>query len=300
MCYTLLGDAMKNTGKEYEDFVKNLQQAILDSEEFTKQKNILLEKNKLITDRSGIEREFDLYWEYELGGITYKTVIECRDYGTTISIDHIDGLVGKLLDLPGLKPVFATKKGYQEGALTKAKQHDIDLLIVREQNDTDWSDEYGNPLLKGVHITGQFIIPARITNFQPMMDGRWIKENRPDIDVTKPFQVRGLNNEIFIDDKGNNEKYSLYDLAEKLTTLEDNNPGNYERTKEFPEAYLLYRDIKAKLLSYKVLYYIPKPIESVIDIDYSKELKGVVEYINKRIKKKVFSDGVIHQCKLVK
>jgi len=289
---------MKNTGKKYEEFVGNLQQAILDSEEFVKHKNILLEKNKRITDKNDIEREFDLYWEYELGGVTYKTVIECRDYEATISIDHIDGLVGKLLDLPGLKPVFATKKGYQEGALAKAKQHDIDLLIVREQNDTDWADEHGNPLLKGVNITGHFIIPARITNFQPMMDGRWIKENRPDIDITKPFQVKGLNNEIFIDDKDNNEKYSLYDLAEKLTSLEDNKPGNYESTKKFSEAYILYKDTKTKLLSYKVLYCIPEPIESVIDIDYSQELKGVVEYINKGIKKKIFRDGIIHQDKL--
>jgi hypothetical protein len=88
-------------------------------------------------------------------------------------------------------------------------------------------------------------------------------------------------------------------LAEKLTTLEDNKPGNYERTTIFSEAYLLYRDGKAKLLSYKVLYSIPKPIENVIDIDYSQELKGVVEYINKGIKKKIFSGGVIHQDKLV-
>ena len=290
---------MKNTGKGYEEFVRNLQQAILDSEEFAKQKNIVVDKNKFITDKNGIDREFDLYWEYELGGVTYKTVIECRDYETTISIDQIDALVGKLQDLPGLKPVFATKKGYQSGALTKAKQHDIDLLIVREQNDSDWSDEYGNPLLKGVHITGHFIIPARITNFQPVFDGKWIKENRPDIDITKPLTLRGLNNEIFIDDKSSNEKYSLYDLAEKLTSLEDNKPGNYERVKEFSEAYVLYRDIKAKLLSYKVFYCIPEPIESVIDVDCSQELKGVVEYINKGIKKKIFDGGVIHQDKLV-
>jgi len=290
---------MKNTGKEYEDFVRNLQQAILASEGYTGQKNILVEKNKHITDRNRIEREFDLYWEYELGGITYKTVIECRDYGTTIPIAHIDGLIGKLIDLPGLKPVFATKKGYQEGALIKAKQHDIELLIVREQNDSDWSDEYGNPLLNRIYITGQIIIPARITKFEPMMDGKWIRENRPDIDITKPFQVKGLNNEIFIDDRGNNEIYSLYDLAEQLTALEENKPGDYERIKEFSEAYVVYRDIKAKLRSYKVYYYIPEPIESVMDIDYSQELKGVVEYINKGIKKKVFRGGVIHQSKLI-
>jgi|GEM_PF-2206406 hypothetical protein len=45
--------APKNTGKEYEVFVANLQQALLDSEPFMKQKNIAVERNKeLIDNRS--------------------------------------------------------------------------------------------------------------------------------------------------------------------------------------------------------------------------------------------------------
>jgi len=52
---------MDKTGSEYEGFVANLQKAIFDSEEFTKQKNILIERNKKIVDRNGVNREFDLY-----------------------------------------------------------------------------------------------------------------------------------------------------------------------------------------------------------------------------------------------
>ncbi|WP_279498910.1 hypothetical protein [Aeromonas veronii] len=67
-------------GKQYEEFVGRLQQAILNSEEYLKIKNITIEKNRIITDNNGIDREFDLYWEYDLGGIKYKSVIECKDY----------------------------------------------------------------------------------------------------------------------------------------------------------------------------------------------------------------------------
>jgi hypothetical protein len=162
-------EKMENSGKEYEDFVARLQQAIFDSEEYTKQKNITIEKNKKIKDKNSVEREFDLYWEYEMGGFTYKTIIECKNYKTSISIEKIDALLGKLHDLPDLKAVFATKKGYQSGALTKAKNNNIDLLIVREQNDTDWTDEYGNPLIKIVSINGTLYILARITKFQPLL-----------------------------------------------------------------------------------------------------------------------------------
>jgi hypothetical protein len=67
-------------GKNYEIFVQNLYQALLDSEIQGLQKNIKIERNKMILDKNGINREFDLYWEYEFAGITYKTVIECKDY----------------------------------------------------------------------------------------------------------------------------------------------------------------------------------------------------------------------------
>ena len=290
---------MDRTGKEYENFVAKLQRAILNSKSLAIQKNIVIEKNKNIKDNNGINREFDLYWEYELGGLTYKTVIECKDYNSKINIEKIDALIGKTNDIPGLNLVFATKCGYQSGADIKAKQHGIELLIVREQNDSDWIDINGNPLLQVIHMTGQIIITARITSFHPLFDGKWIKENRPDIDITRPIQFEGLYNEIFIVDIENNEKYSLSELAEKLTSLEENKPGVYERTKQFSEAFIEYKNEKFKLHSYSVTYNIPEPIESCIHIDLSQELLGVVEYINKGIKMKIFQNGNIHQDKYI-
>ena len=87
---------MSNDGKQYEQFVALLHQALLDAENFTTQKNIEVQRNKKIVDSCGVEREFDLYWEYELAGITYKTVIECKDYSSRISLRKIDALIGKI------------------------------------------------------------------------------------------------------------------------------------------------------------------------------------------------------------
>ena len=149
-------------GKDYEIFVQNLQQALLDSEELTSQENIEIKRNKKITDKCGIEREFDLYWEYELAGITYKTVIECKDYAVPVSVEKIDALIGKIHDIPDLKPVFATKTGYQSGAGTKARSNKIDLLIVREQRDDDWKDKFRE---LGIQICLE--IPPRINRVSP-------------------------------------------------------------------------------------------------------------------------------------
>ena len=290
---------MDKTGREYEDFVARLQQAILDSEEYTKQRNIVIEKNKIIKDNNGIEREFDIYWEYELGGFIYKTVIECKNYNSNISIDKIDAFIGKTQDIPELKLVFATKKRYQSGAKIKAIKKGIDLLVVREQNDSDWVDNFGNQLTRIMDITINSYCPAIINKFETFLDGKWVKENRPDINITQPFHLLLHNKETYIDDIEKKEKYSLYDLSYKLLSLEENRAGNYERTLEYPNAYILNGDSTYKVKLIKISYCIQEPIVSGIYIDYSKELIGVIEYLNKGIKKKIYINGDIQQDEFI-
>ena len=283
---------MHNDGKEYEHFVASLQQAILNSENITTQQNIKIELNKKIKDNCGNEREFDLYWEYELGGLTYKTVIECKDYNSNISVEKIDALIGKVRDIPDLRAVFATKKGYQIGARNKAEQNKIDLLIIRRQNDSDWQDANGNPYIKTIHIDMHINMPAVITKFEPTIDGEWVKSNT-EIDTSKPLNLAGLNNEVFIDDLDKNEKYSLYDLASKLTPIGNQKFGQFSKEEDFKNAFLYHRDLKLKIHSYKIEYSISKPLIQPMEIDFSKELIGVVEYLQKGTKKSIFRDGII-------
>jgi hypothetical protein len=49
----------------------------------------------------------------------------------------------------------------------------------------------------------------------------------------------------------------------------------------------------------KISYCIQEPIISGIQIDYSKELVGVIEYLNKGIKKKIFENGDIQQDEII-
>ncbi|WDZ63535.1 restriction endonuclease [Paenibacillus polymyxa] len=285
---------MKNTGKEYELFVAKLQQAILDSDEFTFKKNIKVEVNKLIEDNCGIERQFDIYWEYELGGLVYKSVIECKDYNSDISVDKIDAFVGKARDIPDLKLVFATKKGYQSGAKKKAEQNKINLLIVRKQNDSDWMDENGTPLIKIIGIDFHIKAPAIIRTFNPVVDKEWLEKNT-NLDVTKPIKASGMSTEIIIEDVINNNKYSINDLANSLTSSENEEYGDFTKVEKFEEAYITYSDLRMKLKGYKVEYSIAPPVIERIELDYSKELIGVIEYIEKGKKKTIFSDGIIKE-----
>ncbi|MCC4815019.1 restriction endonuclease [Vibrio lentus] len=280
-----------STGKDYEIFVQNLQQALINSEELMLQKNIEIERNKKITDNYGIVREFDLYWEYELAGVTYKTIIECKDYTSRVSIDRIDGLIGKIRDIPDLKPVFATKTGYQSGAELKAKNNKIDLLIVREQRDDDWEDKEGNPLIREVNINMQIMPSAQITNFKPFLDGDWLKENT-DLNIDSQLVSSGLNNEIFIEDIERGEKYSLLELSTKLEKI-SREPGEHSYSEMFKDAYLINNGLKLKICKYEVDYWISEPINQPIKMDFSKELVGVIEYLHKDSITAVFKDKIV-------
>lgn len=239
-----------------------------------------------------------MYWEYELGGFTYKTIIECKDHKNPVKLGIIDEIIGKTHDLPELKPIIATKSRYQSGVPKKAIQNGIELLIVREQNNSDWINEYGIPLTKTLVIIIKSYTTTRITKLDILYDEKWVKENRPDIDITKPFQIGAFDKEVFIDDISNKEKYSINDLIIKLASQEEDKFGDYEKVKEFNEAYILHRENRIKVKLIRVFFCIPEPVENKITIDYSQELIGVVEYLNRGIKKKIFKNGNIDQEKL--
>ena len=283
---------MANDGKAYEEFVGQLHQALLKAQMFAGQKNIEIQRNKKLIDSWGTPREFDIYWEYELAGITYKTAIECKDYNSKITIEKIDALIGKIRDFPDLKAVFATKKGYQSGARTKAEHNKIDLLIVREQNNSDWTDADGTPLIKKVLGNLTIMAPARITNFQPLLDLEWAKENT-DLEVGSEFAFSGLNNEIFIQNDETGERYSLYEMAEKLGPTEGKTYGEFETQERFVSAWIIGPDFRYKLRGYNATYMIPQPITESLEIDFGKELVGVIEYLTKGTKKSIFRNGTI-------
>lgn len=190
-----------------------------------------------------------------------------------MSVEKIDSRIGETRDIPDLNAVFATKNGYQSGAKTKADTNKIDLLIVREQNDTDWTDVDGTPLIKKICINLQFYMPAKISKFEPVLDGDWIKEN---IEMDAPLSISGLNYEIFIEDLNKDHKHSIHELASKLAPLDGKEFGVFEKEEKFENAFIYYKDLKLKIASYKIEYSIENPIDSPIELDFSKELIGVV------------------------
>ena len=277
--------------EEYEIFVQKLYQAILDTEEFTKQKNIKIEHDKKIIDNLGDKQQFDLYWEYKYGGITYKTIIECKNYNSKIEIGEINELIGKIQGIPDIKSIFATKIGYQKGAEKRAKNKNIDLLIVREQREDDWQKKDGTPRLKEINIDLHLSVPARIIHFHPIIDVNWMIKNTEFNPETLPG-LSGQNIDIFISDRVKNDTYSLYELAERLGSISSEKFGVLCRKESFEDAYLIYQNLRLKMTSYHLKYVNSKPITESILIDYGKELLGVIEYLGEKHATAIFKQGV--------
>lgn len=277
----------KNTGKDYEIFVGNIYKSILLSDEmgFGGQQNIIVEVDKKLKDKNGIERQFDIYWEYTSAGLTYKTVIECKDYNSFISIDRIDGLIGKLQDFPNLRGLFATKKGYQSGAEAKAARHEIELLIVREQNDSDWENKNGEPLLKETHINMTLIPAARITFFTVLIPKEF--QDEPLI------KLSALNTEISIKNLDTQEEFTLHDMQSKLVNGHEGGFGEFEKLEVF-KGLVIYPNGKRIIDGYHVKYQISKPHTQTLIYDFSQSLIGVVEYLSQNKKARIFDNGKIH------
>lgn len=258
-------------------------------------KNIKVEVNKKIEDRNGILRQFDVYWEFNLGGYDYKTVIECKDYASSVTIDKIDAFIGKAQDIPGLRLIYATKTGYQSGAQRKADQHKVDLLIIREGVDEDWTAPDGTPLIKIINLNIIAISPQNITSFSPFVDASWL-ESQPELDIEKinnKFSMT-LNNEVYICNEVTGVRFSLYDLANSLADkIPDMQYGEGTYSEELHNSYLESDDgdLRVKLRGYKLSYVYREPAKVTSIIDYSKELLGIVQNYSSGDKQMVFKDG---------
>lgn len=287
---------MKNTGRDYERFVASIQQAILAAEQCTRLRNVVVETNKKLIDSNELEREFDVYWEYEFDGVFHRTVIECKDYSSRISIEKIDALIGKLSSFSNLKGVFATKLGYQTGAMVKAEAHGIELLLVRDPNDWDWRDGDGRPLVRRIILNLHMSSPIEVKERRFDFDEDWIRNNLG-LKQGDSVPIAGDNTDIYIEDIRNGVKKSVHELENQITLFHQQNKpnevGTFDYTYDFDDAYLYASNstIKLKIKKAFFRYSIAPPIKNEIVIDGDLFLQGVVDYLQKGIRRKVFKDG---------
>ena len=129
--------------EEYELLVRDLHDALVKNDSVD---NVSVRHNVKIRGKSGAMHQIDVYWEFDVAGVKYKTCIECKHHNRKVQKSAVASFVGVLDDIGNTNGIFATTVGYQSGAASLALHKGIRLLTV-------------NFLLKSVHLTSNFIVP---------------------------------------------------------------------------------------------------------------------------------------------
>lgn len=90
-----------------------------------------VQHNVKLEGKSGQKHQIDVYWEYEIAGVTHRVAIECKNYNNPIAISKVRDFYGVLSDLNNVAGIMVTKAGFQEGAKKFAKQYSISLKELR-------------------------------------------------------------------------------------------------------------------------------------------------------------------------
>lgn len=160
---------MPNENTEYEKFVRSITEALLRAQGL---ETVAVQHDVQI---QGISRphQIDVYWEYRIGGILHRVIINCKRYSKTVEVTDILTLSGVLADLPGVRGLIVTTVGYQKGAIDYAKAHHIGLKIIRPPQDDDW-----NGRIRTMRVLAQIIEPELIScNFR--FNREWAEANVP-------------------------------------------------------------------------------------------------------------------------
>ena len=278
-----------NNGIAFEERVKRIQQAIINSDKFLSGRNIAVGRDYHLYDPYGNRRQFDIYWEFELDGVIHRNIIECKDYKNAISIEKIDALCGKIQDFPDIKPIMATSSGFQKGALNKAKEKGIGLLIVYEGDpnpDLIWKD------IDGEYILHKLFFKINFRNYEVQhvyfdIDKTWAKEHNVEAEETDAI-------DIDYDIENNTEKtcMSFHDYIEIIRKrCDDIINGVYKES--FIDSYIINKNsgkrikIKAIEIEFGGTNILPQ------EICFSPDIFAAVDSLNDNKRKVITTDGKV-------
>jgi len=83
-------------------------------------------KHNVTLQGKTLVHQIDVFWEFELGGIRYITVVQAKNWGTTVDQGKLLLFRAVLDDLPGQpRGIVVTRTGYQRGATEFARANGI-------------------------------------------------------------------------------------------------------------------------------------------------------------------------------
>ena len=96
--------------------------------------NVKFIHNKIIEAYDG-NYQLDGYVEFEVMGVLYKTIVECKHYKYPISREIIQKVYDNLRAVGAHKGIVVSTSNFQSGAITYAKNHGIALIQLTESGE---------------------------------------------------------------------------------------------------------------------------------------------------------------------
>ena len=140
-----------NAAIEYELLARTIYEAILTKEGL---QNNSVQHNASIWGRSGALHQIDIYWKFCIGGIDHIVHVECKNYGSNLTLEKARSFFAVLHDIGNCRGIIITKTGFQSGVVEFCRYYGIDLKIFRKPTDNDW-----NRRAKEFHINFWISVP---------------------------------------------------------------------------------------------------------------------------------------------
>ena len=180
------------SGTEYEHLARDIYQALLQSDGVD---TVDVKHNIDVAGRSGCSHQIDVYWEFRLAGVVYKTAIECKRYNKPLEIGRVRDFYAALTDIGNIQGIVVTTVGYQSGAKRFADYYGINLQELRTPTDADWAGK-----LRDVAVKIVIFVP-KIEGFGSfLVEDTWYQANLSNngqeiaIEVCGPHNKIGLHN----------------------------------------------------------------------------------------------------------
>jgi hypothetical protein len=106
--------------------------------EFHETGEVTVEHNAILIGKSGAPRQIDVLIRHKQGLYDHLVIAECKYWNSPVERLHIDALTTAIQDVGASRGVLFSTKGFQSGAITQAKQSNIDLFTVRDLTAEEW------------------------------------------------------------------------------------------------------------------------------------------------------------------
>lgn len=92
-------------------------------------------------------RQIDVLISAKVAGMDIKTIVECKDYKSKISVGTVDALHSVMSDVNANKAVLVSTNGFSSTAIKKAKRLGISLFTAHEALKDDWAIDLEIPII---------------------------------------------------------------------------------------------------------------------------------------------------------